>query len=68
MHLKVHALQRGTRSITTTLGDSMTVWMIASILHTLTGHAWSVFTVHGIRAACEVTVSHGQAYANGCLR
>lgn len=46
----------------------MTVWMIASILHTLTGHAWSVFTVHGIRAACEVTVSHGQAYANGCLR
>lgn len=50
------------------MGDSMTVWMIASILHTLTGYAWSVFTVHGIRAACEVTVSHGQAYANGCLR
>jgi hypothetical protein len=46
----------------------MTVWLLASILHTLTGHAWSVFTVHGVRAACEVTAWHGQLWAGNCLR
>jgi hypothetical protein len=46
----------------------MSVYLLALILRTLTGHAWLALTVHGLQAACAITVSHGQAYANGCLR
>lgn len=46
----------------------MSIYLLASVLATLTGHAWSVFTVHGLPAICLVTVHVHQAYANGCYR
>jgi hypothetical protein len=44
------------------------IYLLAAILHLLTGQYWSVLTVHGVRAACEITTRLGQVYANGCLR
>jgi len=41
--------------------------VIATIACLLTGQQWQVMTVHSVPAVCEITVSHGQEYANNCF-
>jgi hypothetical protein len=41
---------------------------IALILTLLTGQQWHTIPVHGHATVCEITVTHGQEYANNCFR
>jgi hypothetical protein len=42
--------------------------IIAIILSLLTGQTWQSMPVNGHVAVCEITISHGQTYANNCFR